>query len=277
LLNTIDQRLAALGTSYLDGFFIHGIGKDYGAGSLDWPKSDEFRKTAEQLKNSGKVKMVGFSCHDDRRAEYLMNAAKGGFLDLVMLKYTPFFTKGDPFDQAVQACHDAGIGLVAMKTLRVPKDMPARLPEFDKMGLEAHQALLHAVWSDPRIAAICNHIDNVSQMQSSTGAARAFKEPLHAAQIGTLREVVMAGRRTMCPGCMACDGFGAIAPLAFQDIARYVTYYEQDGNIEARAMFQKLPAGRRDFASVDLDALRERCAFKTDYPEIMKRAARYFV
>ena len=82
---------------------------------------------------------------------------------------------------------------------------PPALPEFDKMGLEVHQALLHAVWSDQRISAVCNMIDNVSQMQSSTDAARNYKQPLHASHVETLRQLILAGRRTMCPGCPACD------------------------------------------------------------------------
>jgi hypothetical protein len=81
----------------------------------------------------------------------------------------------------------------------------------------------------------------------------------------------------MCPGCEACDSFGARTALAFQDIARFVTYYEQDGNLAAREMFHALPPGQRDFSQVNLADLRDRCAFKTDYPEIMKRAERYFV
>jgi predicted aldo/keto reductase-like oxidoreductase len=277
LLRMIDQRLANLGTDHLDLFFIHGIGWEYGPDSLNWPKSDAFKKVAEQLKASGKTRMVGFSSHDDRRADYLMAAAQGGFVDAVMVRYTPFFTKGDPFDRALDACHQAGIGIVAMKTMRNAKDVPKRAPEFDSVGLEVHQALLHAVWSDPRIAAVCNNTDNVGQLQSSTDAARSFRTPLHTSQIETLRQLVLAGRRTMCPGCPACDAAGAASALAFQDIARYVTYYEQDGNREAHGMFQALAPGRRDFASANLAALRDQCAFETDYPEIMKRARHYFV
>jgi hypothetical protein len=120
-------------------------------------------------------------------------------------------------------------------------------------------------------------IDNVNQMQSSTDAARSYKAPLHASHVETLRQLILAGRRTMCPGCPACDSAGAASALAFQDIARFVTYYEQDGNLGAREMFHSLAPAHRDFSSADLAGLRDRCAFRTDYPEIMKRAQRYFV
>jgi predicted aldo/keto reductase-like oxidoreductase len=278
MLQMIDTRLAAIGTDHLDLFFIHGINpREYGDQSLTWPKSDDFKRVADQLKNSGKVKMVGFSCHDDWRAAYLTSAAQGGFLDAIMVKYTPFFTKGDPFDTALDACHQAGIGLIAMKTMRNTRDVPTHVPDFDKMGIDVHQAILHAVWSDKRISAACISMDNVAQMGSVTDAARAYKKPLQASHIEILRDLVMGGRRTMCPGCEACDSFGATAALAYQDIARFVTYYEHDGNLAAGEMFRSLAPAQRDFSSVDLAGLRDRCAFQTDYPEIMKRAQRYFV
>lgn len=277
LLEMIDRRLAACGTSYLDLFFIHQISpREYGEQSLEWPRSDTFKKVIEQLKSSGKCKMVGFTCHDDRRAEYLQAAAQGGFVDAIMLKYNPFFTKGDPFDQALDACHKAGIGLVAMKTLRDVRDVPKRLPEFDKLGLTVHQAKLHACWSDPRISAVCNNIDNVDQMQASTSAARSYKEPLKLAHLELLRQTILASRRTMCTGCPSCDALGASTGFAFQDIARFVTYYEQDGHLGARDLYHALPSEHRDASQVNLAALRDGCAFKTDYPEIIRRAQRYF-
>jgi predicted aldo/keto reductase-like oxidoreductase len=277
LLTMIDQRLAAIGTSYLDAFYIHGIGPgEYGQASLDWPKSDAFKKVCETLKSSGKVKMVGFSCHDARLPDYLNAAAEGGFVDIIMLQYNPFYPKGGPLDLALDAAHKAGIGLVAMKTMRTLNDVPKRVPEFDKLGLTTHQTVLHAVWSDPRISAVCNQVDNVDQMTASVAAARKYKEPLKLSQVELLRDTVVAGRRTLCTGCPACEAAAAQTGFAFHDIARFVTYYEQDGNLEARGFYQALPAVARDASKVDLAALRAGCHFQTNYPEIIRRAERYF-
>ena len=277
LLTMIDKRLAALGTSYLDAFYIHGLGpKEYGEDSLNWPKSDRYKKVAEQLKSSGKVKMVGFSCHDGRLTDYLNAAAEGGFIDIIMLAFNPFYPKGGPLDQALDACHAKGIGLVAMKTMRSTKDVPKRLPELDKLGLTTHQAVLHSVWSDPRISSVCNMIDNVDQMASSAAAARSYKTPLSFAHLELLRETILAGRRTMCTGCPGCEEASRQTNFAFQDIARFVTYYEQEGNAEARDYYAALAAEHRDTGRVDLAALRDACHFKTDYPEIIRRAERYF-
>ena len=277
LLEMVDRRLAAIGTTYLDALYIHGIGpKEYGEDSLNWPKSDAFKKTAEALKSSGKVKMVGFSCHDGRLPDYLNAAAQGGFVDIIMLAYNPFYPKGGPLDQALDAVSKAGVGLVAMKTMRSTKDVPARLPEFDKLGLTVHQAVLHSVWSDPRISAVCNMIDNVDQMTASTAAARSYKAPLSFTHMELLKETILAGRRTMCTGCPSCEAFAKQTRFAFHDIARFVTYYEQDGNTEARDYYHALPAEVRDASKVDLAALRDGCHFKTDYPGIIRRAERYF-
>ena len=277
LLEMIDKRLAACGTTYLDAFYIHGLGpREYGADAVNWPKSEAFKQTAAALKKSGKVKMVGFSCHDGQLTECLKSAAAGGFVDIIMLAFNPFYEKGGEFDRALDACHKAGIGLVAMKTMRSTRDVPKRLPELDKLGLTTHQAVLHSAWSDPRISAVCNMIDNVDQMQSSSLAARNYKEPLKFAHLELLKETILAGRRTMCTGCPSCAEFSKQTGFAFHDISRFVTYYEQDGNTEAREYYQALPAAVRDASQVDLAALREGCQFKTDYPEIIRRAERYF-
>jgi len=275
LLEQIDGRLARCNTKYLDLFFIHQLcEKVYGADSVNWPKSDNFKRVADQLKSSGKCKMVGFSCHGG--PEYIQAAADGGFVDAVMVQYTPFYERGGAFDRALTACHEKGIGIIAMKTLRHAGEVPKRLPEFDQLGLTTHQALLHAVWSDLRISAICNCMRSVDHMESSVAAARSYKTPLKTAQINLLHETVLAGRRTFCPGCPACHQAAGETEFAFQDIARFVTYYEQDGWLEAREQYRALPPSARNAAGVNLAALKVGCVFGIDYSEIAKRAERYF-
>ncbi|HEX9048698.1 MAG TPA: aldo/keto reductase [Verrucomicrobiae bacterium] len=277
LVEMVEKRTAACGTSYLDAFFIHGLNrKAYGEDSVNWPKNDDFKSAVAKLKSEGKVKLVGFSTHDGDMNDYLHAAAEGGFMDMVMLKYNPFFQKGDAFDQALEAAHKAGIGLVAMKTMRDVQNVSKRLPEFDKLNLTTHQAKLHACWSDPRIAAVCVNIENVDQMTKSAEAARSYKGPLKMAHMDLLKETMLASRRTMCTGCPACAEFSRQTNFAFDDIARYVTYYEQDGNTEARDYYRALAEEQRDASKIDLAALRDACHFKTDYPEIVKRAEKYF-
>ena len=277
LLEMIDQRLERCQTSYLDLYFIHGISpRQYGQDSLNWPKSDQFKRVVDKLKSSGKVKHVGFSCHDDALVNYLNAAAEGGFVDAIMFKYDPFFVKGGPLDRALDALHETGIGLVAMKTLRNAADAPKRLPEFDKLGLTTHQAMLQAVLSDPRISAICNRPQNVEDIQSSAAAVRGYKAPLKTAQLELLRETLMASRRAICPGCPACQQAGAELQLAFSDIARYVMYYEQDGDLTARDRYHQIFQVCRKADGVNLAALRDACHYKTNYPDIIRRAERYF-
>lgn len=275
LLEMIDVRLKTLGTDYLDLYFIHQLCPEvYGADSVNWGKSDEFRRVAEKLKASGKVKMVGFSCHGG--PEYIQAAADGGFLDALMVQYTPFYERGGVFDKALTACHEKGIGLIAMKTLRHAGNVPKRLPEFEKLGLTTHQAILHAVWSDPRIASICNSVRNFEQMKSSIAAVNGYTKPLEVSMVDHLRDAVLASRRTMCPGCPSCDSKVASTAFAYRDIARYVSYFEQDNFSQSRERYLALPEAARSASVAELETLRDGCAFQVDYPEIAARAERYF-
>ena len=73
-----------------------------------------------------------------------------------------------------------------------------------------------------------------------------------------------------------CHESAAGTPFAFQDIARFVTYYEQDGWLEARTLYRDLPAGARDATRAGPGRVEEACQFQTDYPEIIRRAEHYF-
>src|SRR5215467_9437245 len=113
MLKKLDQRLANLKTDYIDLLFFHGLS----TAQTDWPKSKELKEAAEALKKTGKVKFVGFSTHDAMIAQQIQNAAEGGFIDVIMLKYTPWLDKNSPLNRALDACHAKGIGLVSMKQL----------------------------------------------------------------------------------------------------------------------------------------------------------------
>ena len=125
----LDQRLAALGTDYVDFYFLHGLGDHHSLDeAMNFVKSQEFKETAEAIRKSGKAKFLGFSTHHKDRAQIIQAAAEGGIVDAIMLQYTPWLDKDSPLNKALDACHAKGIGLISMK--QVAGQFPSR-PKFN--------------------------------------------------------------------------------------------------------------------------------------------------
>ena len=72
MLQMVDERLATLGTDYIDLFFIHGLGDQRTVDeSINMVTSQEFKETADAIRQSGKAKFIGFSTHNrDRAADH---------------------------------------------------------------------------------------------------------------------------------------------------------------------------------------------------------------
>jgi hypothetical protein len=275
----VDRRLEALQTDVIDLFFIHELGKGYQGGGEEshrkWPKFKKWGKAADQLKKSGKVKFVGFSTHTAMplRIALLNNAAAGGWVDAIMLAYDPQAVKENKrFNKALDKCHKAGVGLICMKEMRAVQHVPKFLPEFEALGLTSHQAVLHAVWSDERIASICSAMSSLNILQENATAAKNFKpldEKTAAAVIGLYERYALAY-------CNSCDGRcsrAAGTPAALGDIARYLSYYEADGcRTEARQAYAALPPEQRDWQGADLAAASQACISKLDFASILPRA-----
>jgi aryl-alcohol dehydrogenase-like predicted oxidoreductase len=279
LIPMLDQRLASLQTDYLDLLFIHGIGPaEYGPQSLEWPKSKELKETIEAIKKSGKARFVGFSCHDPRRAEYLQAAAEGGFVDVIMLQYSPWIAKDSALNRALDACHKRGIGLVSMKQIRGHQELaevPRRVPGLKQRGLTPYQGLLHAIWTDERISSSCVSMRNTEQIREDSVAAANFK-PLKAAELDQLRDACLAAGPTFCADCdgRCARAAGTEAPLG--DLARLLSYHDQDGRrTEARRLYGQLTPAQRDWTGADLEAARKACPSGLDFASILPRIERH--
>ncbi|HVP10137.1 MAG TPA: aldo/keto reductase [Phycisphaerae bacterium] len=276
----VDDRLKALKTDYIDLFFIHGVGGGSRGGEPDtaqvnWPKDKEWKAAAGKLKKSGKVKFTGFSTHTGFpvRADLLKNAAEGGWVDALMTAYDPLTVKENAdFNKALDACHKAGVGLISMKQMRGAKEAPKFLPDFEKMGLNTYTATLHAVWTDERIASICNDIPSIEILKENVAAAKKFK-PLDKKQMAAVIGVL---ERTGKRFCNACDGScrrAAGTKAALNDIVRYLSYYEMDGcREEARRLFAALSPEERDWHLADLAAAAHACHSKLDFATLLARA-----
>jgi predicted aldo/keto reductase-like oxidoreductase len=272
MVKRIDHRLAALGTDYIDLLFFHGLGGH----QVDWPKSKEMKVAAEAIKKTGKVKFVGFTTHDPRRAEQIQNAAEAGFIDVIMLQFTPWLDKDSPLNRALDACHEKNIGLVSMKQLagHVLKQVYDKAPVLRERKLNPYQGLLTAIWSDERISATCVTMMNTDQVNQNSGAARRF-EPLKEADIHQLRDAVLAAGPMMCADCDGRCGRAAGTSARLGDLTRFLTYHEHHGSRrQAREGYAELTEEERNWKCADLEAARSACPSRLNFAQLLPEVDR---
>jgi uncharacterized protein len=284
----IDERCGAMGTDYIDLFFVHSFGDNGIDASLKLLKSKELKVAADAAKKSGKVKLFGLSTHHRDRAVILETAAEVGFIDAIMVQYSPWLDKESALNKALDACHGRGIGLITMKqiagrlrggeTLKGILDaVRQRVPTLEERRLTPFQGFLHAIWSDERISAACVAMQNTDQVRENADAARRF-EPLKTADIHRLRDAVIDQGLTFCADCDGRCAHAAGTQAALGELTRFLTYHEHHGDRSAaRQLYAALPPEARDWSGADLDAARAACPNRLDFttllPEAEKRLA----
>jgi predicted aldo/keto reductase-like oxidoreductase len=283
----LDQRLEALGTDYVDFYFVHGLGDkpDDLDHTLNFLKGPEFKETAEAIRKSGKAKFIGFSTHHKNRALFLQAAAEAGVVDAIMLMYTPWLAKDDPLNRALDACHAKGIGLISMKQvagqfparpkINVLEEVVRRAPVLAEKKLSPYQGLLHAIWTDERISGSCVSIKTVDQLHEDADAARRY-EPLKTAEIEQIRDAALAFGPTLCADCDGRCAKAAGTTAELGNLTRFLTYHEHHGiRAEARRQYAALSPEARDWSGADLEAARAACPNKLNFAELLPEVDRH--
>jgi predicted aldo/keto reductase-like oxidoreductase len=259
----LQTSLKRLNTSYIDLYF--GVYMVNDASRLN----DDARKWAEDAKKRGVIKYFGFSTHENM-AQCLSAAAKLDWIDAIMTKYDFRLMQDAAMQDAVEACHKAGIGLIAMKT-QAMRPRGAATSEADaeadrKMiahfldkGFNAGQAKIKAVLEDKRISSVCAAMNSTSMLMTNI-AAVLDKTRLAAEDMEVLKQYAQATCSGYCAGCAnICQPLAGGAPVS--DIMRALMYHDGYGDVaEAKAIFAHIPAGvRQRLLSIDYSAAEGKC------------------
>lgn len=267
--STLATSLKKMKTSYVDMYYLHALND---ASAL----SKDLEKTVARLKKSGKIRHFGFSCHDGNVVELLNLAATLPWVESIMFKYN-FRSYGDKaLNKAIDACKKADIGLIAMKT-QGAETMQQKGKAFQQKGKwTKHQAVLKAVWADPRISAAVSHMNTFAKLKQNIAAA-LDKQELGAIEQEELNRYAEATRAFACDGCDHLCNPAVDAPVKIGTTMRFLMYHDVYGEQEkAKELFRKLPSEIQGLANVDFKPANKACPHGIDVAAHMKRAGEIF-
>jgi uncharacterized protein len=287
LLGMVDKRLAALGTDYIDLFFVHGLGDGWKLDkTIDFITGKEFKETADAIRKSGKAKFIGFSAHHKDRAVMIQAAAEAGTVDAIMLQYTPWLDKDSPLNKALDVAWKKGVGLITMKQIasasfgdapkvNVLEEVKRKVPTLAARNLTVFQGMLHAIWTDERISASCVSMRNTDHIRENADAARRF-EPLKTADIHQLRDAILAQGPTLCADCDGRCMTAAGTNAELGNITRFLTYHQGLGDrAHARSEYAKLSDEARDWSGADLEAAQRACPSRLNFAHLLGEAEKH--
>lgn len=250
----LKASLKRMNTEYVDIYYIMDrmSGPGYVGHGLSDPEklTDDLRQWVENAKKRKLIRFFGFSTHKNM-AKCLTAAAKLGWIDVAMTTYSYRIMQDNELQDAIQACHKAGIGLIAMKTQGRPqekietKEDKKLTGHFLQKGFTEGQTKIKAVLQDERFSSACVGMQDVSILAQNV-AAVLDKTNLTEQDMETLKEHAAATCSSYCAGCAyICDSALPDTPY-ISDIMRYLMYYNSYGDRDrARELFAKIPAGIR--------------------------------
>lgn len=272
LSKMLDTSLERMNTSYVDLFFIHGIRR---INEID----NRTRAWAEDAKSEGKIRFFGFSTHSNME-DCLMDASKLGWIDGIMMTYNFRIMHNDEMKKAIAACHDAGIGLTAMKTqgggpVKTDSESEIKLAgRFVQKGFTPEQAKLMAVWENPAIATICSQMPSMNLLTSNAAAAMKH-ESMTTSDFRLFKEYDIETASDYCAGCAQVCESALTQSIPVCDIMRYLMYARNYGDKElAVNLFREIPSVvRHQLNHVDYSRAEKRCPRHLAIGKLMKEAS----
>lgn len=265
----LQTSLKRMNTNYIDLYYgVHGLDD---AAQL----TDELKQWAKDAKKRKLIRFFGFSTHDNM-AECLTAAARLDWIDAVMPRYNFRLMQDDKMQAAIEACHKAGIGLIAMKTqakeIKTKEDKELA-EHFLQRGFTEGQAKVKIVLEDKRISSACVGRDNLTHLQLNI-AAVLDKTKLTQADTKAFKEYAHATCSGYCAGCGHICGSVVPDTPYVSKVMRYLMYYNSYGEQkEARELFAKIPQKVRDkLPSVDYSQAEARCPQNLPIGKLMAEA-----
>jgi predicted aldo/keto reductase-like oxidoreductase len=272
------ESLQRMQTAYIDLFLIQAVS------NVNKEINKDIQAWAEQAKARGKIRFFGFSTHKNM-GNCLADAARLGWIDGIMTTYNYRLMHTGRMKKAADACAEAGIGLIAMKTqaslvaniwsdLGRETDVALKLnQQFIDKGFTTEQAKLKSVWENPSVASICSHMPNMTLLQANAAAA-VNKTALSFNDKQLMAQYARETSYGYCAGCAEKCEEAIANTVPISDIMRYLIYYDNYGDQQqAMQLFNKVPLDtRRRIKQVNYSKAERCCPQGMPIAQLIRKA-----
>ena len=252
----------------------------YGVHGLQRPSqlSEELKQWVKSAKERKLIRFFGFSTHSNM-AECLLAAAKLDWIDAIMTTYNFRVMQDEKMQAAVEACHKAGVGIIAMKTLGIRTDVEVETEADKKIvghflakGFTEMQANIKAVLSDKRVASACVGMRSIAETTENAGAVIDGTK-LTRQDMGILSEYARATGAGYCAGCADICASAAGVPH-INDVMRCLMYYNGYGEHEmARENFAEITVSvKKQLAKADYRLAEQLCPQRLPIAKLINEA-----
>jgi len=270
----LNKVLKDNGTSFIDFLAIHPV-DDINA------LNNDVRKWVEKVKKEKKIRFFGFCTH--KNVDTCLNSASRlDWIDGIQTFYNYRMQSIKSMEDALQKCHEKGIGIFAVKSMGFSvqkKTELQKLPTKEKLdslltghNISFEQLKLRAIWQNPSLTSICSLMPDSAILQSNVLAA-IDESPLNPEFLKLLVDYANTTGKYFCQRCGECETTNADKIPIF-DILEMLMYSRGYGRIDWVAQrFDKIPNQiQSKIDSSDYTIAEKICPQKMPITQLMKEA-----
>lgn len=244
--------------------------------------TNDVRKWVEKVKKERKVRFFGFCSHKNMD-KCIRDGAELGWIDGIQTVYNYRLQSVKSMEDALQKCHEKGIGIFAVKSMGLGVQQKTELEKLslteEKLnslpadyGMSFEQAKLKAIWQNPNLTSICSLMPNMSILQSNISAAMDGR-PLDSEIKKLLADYADSTGKFYCRRCGICETANADKIPIFKIMEMLMYSRGYGGRLEVEKMFAQIPIEiRSKINSSDYSIAEKICPQKMPIAQLMKEA-----
>ncbi len=268
-----EKALKDLQTDVIDLVFSHGTGDEAAF------------ETMHKLKDEGKIRFVGMSCHDPRLHEW---AIKNDYLDWLHIPYNRLgmIKQGSAdipgVERVIKLAKEKDVGVIIIKPMTgnfIPywakqtsepeiQEIMKKLRDYGPQNL--YQAMIKWIIQNPNVTACAVGMDTVQQVVEDVEAVTSFEITAHQEELLELYAGV--ADKDYCRLCTTCVPH-CTKGIPVPDILRFRMYYNNYGwGDYAKSLYNELPDYQKVTQCDDCGMCESHCPHQLKIVEKLQEA-----